>query len=269
MISVPLLTARFFRYRMQTSEPIYDVMTNKRKEETHPLKLVFLPSWFQPCRPATAKPPGCTLKIMIRLNALDCKLKNTILHIRNLYRQCLDQNPLFLKTCPYCGAKGTCRKRGSHERSLVAFHDGKPEVLRLRVPRVQCPCGKSHALLPDFIVPYLSYSLPMILQVLCDYFNRHLTVHGICQKYLITPPVIYRFKKQFLLHKKEWLGIVRDMSLPACDFLEETLAGSYSQFHDAFLRLTTYSFLQSHKNPANCERPRFGSADSHPFCHGL
>ena len=209
------------------------------------------------------------LKIMIRLNALDYKLKDAILHIRNLYQQCLNQNPLFLKVCPYCGAKGTCRKRGSYERNLVTFPDGKPEVLRLRVPRVQCSCGKSHALLPDFIVPYLSCSLPMILQVLCDYFNRHLTVRGICEKYLITPPVIYRFKKQFLLHKEDWLGIVRDISLPACTFLEEVMADSYSRFHDAFLRLTTYSFLQSHKNPANCKRPHFGPANSHPSCHNL
>lgn len=171
--------------------------------------------------------------------------------------------------CPYCGAKGTCRKRGSYERNLVTFFAGKPQVLRLRVPRVQCPCGKSHALLPDFIVPYLSYSLPMILLVLYDYFNRHLTVRGICEKYLITPPVIYRFKKQFLLHKKDWLGIVRDMSLPACTFLEEVMAESYSQFLDAFLMLTAYSFLQSHKNPANCKRPRFGPAGSGPSCHSL
>lgn len=198
---------------------------------------------------------------MIRLNALDCKLKNMILPIRRLYRQSLEQTPLFLIFCPYCGAKGTCRKRGSYERNLVVFSDGKLEALRLKVPRVQCPCGKSHALLPDLIVPYLSYSIPLILFILSDYFNRHLTVQDICDKYLITPPVLYRFKKQFLLHKKEWLGIVRDMSLSASAFLEELLTKPYSQFGDAYLRLTTYSFLQSHKNPANCARPHFGSAD--------
>ncbi len=218
---------------------------------------------MNPVRPSGfAGPLDWISKIMIRLNALDCKLKNTILHIRTLYRQCLLQNPLFLLVCPYCGAKGTCRKRGSYERSLVAFPDGKPQVFRLKVPRVQCPCGRSHALLPDLIVPYLSYSLPMILQVLCDYFNGHLTVQDICDKYLITPPVLYRFKKQFLLHKKEWLGIVRDMSSPACIFLEELLTEPYSQFGGAYLRLTTYSFLQSHRNPANCARPHFGPADT-------
>lgn len=206
---------------------------------------------------------------MIRLNALDCKLKNTVLPIRSLLRQCLKHSPLFLEVCPYCGAKGTCRPRGSYERNLVTFFDGKPEVLRLKVPRVQCPCGKSHALLPDFIVPYLSYALPMILSLLSDYFSRRISIRDICEKYLVSPPLIYRFKKLFLIHKKQWLGIVRDMALSAPDFMEGLLTGSYSRFHAAFLRLTTYSFLQSHKNPANCERPRFAPAVARPSCHGL
>lgn len=206
---------------------------------------------------------------MIRLNALDCKLKNTILSVRDLFRQSLEQSPLFLLVCPYCGAKGTCNKRGSYERSLVTFPDGKPQVVRLRIPRVQCTCGKSHALLPDFIVPYLSYSLPMILRILSDYFTRRLTIRGICEKYLVSPPLIYRFKKRFLIHKKQWLGILRDMELSTISFMEELLMSSYDRFHDAFLRLTTYSFLQSHKNPANCSRPRFGPADASSLCHDL
>ena len=206
---------------------------------------------------------------MIRLNALDRKLKNTILSVRDLFRQSLEQSPLFLLVCPYCGAKGTCKKRGSYERNLVTFSDGKTEVVRLRIPRVQCPCGKSHALLPDLIVPYLSYSLPLVLSILSDYFKRRLTIRGICEKYLLSPPLIYRFKKLFLLHKKQWLGALRDMELPGLSFMEESLTGSYSQFHDAFLRLTTYIFLQPHKNPANCSRLRFGPADTCPFCHNL
>ena len=206
---------------------------------------------------------------MIRLNALDCKLKNSILSIRNLFRQSLKHHPLFLLVCPYCGAKGTCRRRGSYERNLVIFSDGKPEVVRLRIPRVQCPCGRSHALLPDLIVPYLSYSLPMILMLLSDYFHKRLTIRGICEKYLVSPPLIYRLKKLFLLHKKQWLGVLRDKELSAPDFAERLQAQSYSRFRDAFLRLTTYSFLQSHKNPANCERPRFGPADTNPSYHDL
>lgn len=206
---------------------------------------------------------------MIRLNSLDCKLKNRILPVKELFRQSLAQSPLFLMACPFCGAKGTCRKRGSYERSLVTFSNGAAEVVRLKIPRVQCTCGKSHAFLPELIVPYLSYSLPMILLILSDYFKRRLTIRGICEKYLVSPPLIYRFKKLFLLHKKQWLGVLRDMELCAPDFVERLQTDSYSRFRDAFLRLTAYSFLQSHKNPANCKSPRLGPADAKPFCHGL
>lgn len=167
---------------------------------------------------------------MIRFYALNCKLKNTILNIRKLYQLSLQQNPRFLLVCPYCGGKGTCRPRGSYERNLVTFPDKVTAVIRLKIPRVQCSCGKSHALLPDFIVPYLSYALPMILQILSDYFQRRLTIHGICEKYLVSPPLIYRLKKLFLLHKKQWLGILRDRTLSAPDFIEELWAGPYARF---------------------------------------
>ena len=109
----------------------------------------------------------------------------------------------------------------------------------------------------------------MILLILSDYLKRRLTIHGICEKYMVSPPLIYRFKKMFLIHKKQWLGVLRDMEMAAFSFLDELLTASYSLFLDDFLRLTTYSFLQSHKNPADCERPRFGSADARPLCHDL
>ena len=150
----------------------------------------------------------------------------------------------------------------------IRFHSYIPAMQVLTFP-YPVGCGKSHALLPDLIVPYLSYSLPLVLSILSDYFKRRLTIRGICEKYLVSPPLIYRFKKLFLLHKKQWLGTLRDMELPGLSFMEELLTGSYSQFHDAFLRLTTYSFLQSHKNPADCSRPRFGPAHTCPFCHNL
>ena len=134
------------------------VMTDKRKEEAPPAK-VGLPLCMNPAMPSChCRTVGCTLRIMIRLNALDCKLKDTILHISKLFRQCLKQNPLFLMVCPYCGAKGTCRPRGSYERNLVTFSDGKPEVFRLKVPRVQCPCGRSQ----QAMIKYISQKLSLV-----------------------------------------------------------------------------------------------------------
>lgn len=109
----------------------------------------------------------------------------------------------------------------------------------------------------------------MILMILSDYFHRRLTIRGICEKYLVNVPLIYRLKKLFLLHKKQWLGALRDRELSAPDFVVELQTGSYSQFREAFLCLTAYSFLQSHKTPADCGRPRFGPADACLFYHSL
>lgn len=50
-------------------------------------------------------------------------------------------------------------------------------------------------------------------------------------------------REWFLLHKKQWLGTLHNMQLCTPDFVKELQTESYSQFQDAFLRLTTYSFL--------------------------
>lgn len=209
-------------------------------------------------------------KTMIRLNSLDFKIKNMMSTILFLFKRSMRKHPLCQVMCPSCGAVGQCRPHGSYHRNILHFLDGTTQILRIRIQRVLCPCGHSHALLPDFIVPYLSYSLPMILRILADYFSRRLTVTSICDKYGICVPALYRLKKQFLLHKREWLGILKDMETDGAAFLDQ-LHGSqdYSADASGFLRQTTYSFLQSHKNPANCARPHFPDPEIQEPVHNL
>ena len=207
---------------------------------------------------------------MIRLKSLDFKIKNRLLSVQSLFRECLAKHPLHREMCPFCGAVGQCRPHGSYHRNLVHFMDGKVQVFRLRIKRVLCSCRHSHALLPDLAVPYLSYSLPMILQILSDYFSRRLTLSALCEKYSISLPVLYRFKKLFLRHKREWLGVLEDLETKAPLFLEQLREReSYSAAAFEFLKQTTYSFLQSHKNPANCARPHFPDSASSRQVHNL
>lgn len=214
--------------------------------------------------------PTVLNKTMIRLKSLDCKIKNLFFSIIALFKRSLEKNPVYEQMCPFCGATGQCRMHGSYTRNLLHFSDGHTQTFRLKVPRVLCSCGHSHALLPDFIVPYLSYSLPMTLMVLADYFSGRMTISKICDKYDITVPVIYRLKKLFLIHKKEWLGVLGDMETVASDFLSGLLdSQNYSADALSFLRKTTYSFLQSHKNPANCARPYFPENKMRAPVHNL
>lgn len=237
--------------------------TKKKEKAFSPICFLF-PIYF------TAANANCMNKTMIRLKSLNCKLKNILSSITSLFQRCLDQSCLGQEMCPFCGTIGQCRMHGSYQRNLIHFLDGHAQVLKLTIPRVLCSCGHSHALLADFIVPYLSYSLPMIFMILADYFSNRIPISKICDKYDISVPVLYRLKKVFLIHKKEWLGILEDLETQAAAFLEGLLNSQvFSGFSFLFLKQTTHSFMQSHKNPANCLRPHFPDTEILALVHNL
>ena len=54
---------------------------------------------------------------------------------------------------------------------MVTLKNHRPVTVVLRVPRVKCTsCGRTHALLPEMLIPYSSYSLRFVLTVLEAYF---------------------------------------------------------------------------------------------------
>jgi len=92
-----------------------------------------------------------------------------ILHIKGvneisqeIYDKAIKILDLSLLTCPSCKHTGT---------TVHAYYDRRvrddKESFRLIVLRVKCSfCEKTHALLPDLIVPYSSISLKNIIQVI-------------------------------------------------------------------------------------------------------
>ena len=77
-----------------------------------------------------------------------------------------------LQTCPCCGARGSCSIHAYYDRSLVDFMGGSPVRHSLCIMRLICTCGHTHAILPDFIIPYSGYGLFFLLRVLAEYFLR-------------------------------------------------------------------------------------------------
>ena len=65
--------------------------------------------------------------------------------------------------CPSCGCAGNYTGHGSYRRHVV--FKGREEAVR--VPRVKCAsCSKTHAVLPEGVVPYRAYSEQLVLAVL-------------------------------------------------------------------------------------------------------
>lgn len=58
-------------------------------------------------------------------------------------------------------------------------------------------------------------------------------------------PFLIENRKWFLLHKKQCFGTLHNMELCMPDFIKELQTESYSRIQDAFLHLTTYSFLHN------------------------
>ena len=156
-----------------------------------------------------------------------------------------------LETCPICGSKGNCHIHDYYGRSIIDFKAGKQEKSDLCVLRVFCDsCNHAHAILPDVIIPYSSYSLFFVLRILGEYFAGLSTIEQLCERYGISQNQLFKWLALFKAHKKEWLGILADAETSDLSFLNNlAAAGSYSSFSMEFIRRSSRSFLQSHRNP--------------------
>lgn len=194
---------------------------------------------------------------MIRKNLLNLKLKFSFSTAKSRFLSFMERFDSEKEVCPTCGAKGQCRLYASYERYIIDLSEGKVVCERLLIRRVLCSCGHTHAVLPDFIIPYRQYSLPFILHILMLWYSHSMTANKIEDIYGVSYKVLARWKDLFGKHKDLWLGIVRSGKVDSLAFVKCILSiNPFSDFTFGFYNKTLYSFLQSHANPANCrQRP--------------
>ena len=197
------------------------------------------------------------LTVMIRLFTLFCKLFQTKNTSDILYERFTADFRSENEECPFCHARGNFVGFGSYQRYAVDMDGEKSVSHQISVRRIKCKnCSHTHALLPDFLVPYSQHSLSFILHVLFEYFLHDKTVEELCSWVQITPSMLYRWKALFLKHRSLWLSVLDQSVLSARDSIVHlSELASLSAFLHAFFRKTGFSFLQSHKNPANSRRP--------------
>lgn len=159
------------------------------------------------------------------------------------------------ETCPCCNRKGDCRIHAYYDRYLIDYFDETVEENVVRVLRLICSCGATHAVLPDPIIPYSTFSLFFILQVLKDRFCHFMTIDNICQKYGISPTAYYRFLKLFERHRRYYFGeMVSSEKGIGSTIKEIEVRNPFSSFASDFFLRTSMTFLQHHKNPASYQR---------------
>lgn len=87
---------------------------------------------------------------------------------QNSYLQSLmpDITDLHKNKCPHCKANNKLVKYGTYNRKLSILIDEHIEEYDLYVQRVKCnSCGSTHALLPNFIIPYKNMAIFSIAKI--------------------------------------------------------------------------------------------------------
>lgn len=155
------------------------------------------------------------------------------------------------QACPSCGSSGSCHIHAYYGRKIIDFIDGHPVTSEVTVLRLICgSCGHTHAVLPDLLIPYLSYGLFFILRVLGESFLRLSSLERLCERFHITRNQFYHWKHLWDAHKREWLGLLEDSEKSSLSFLAGlTVKTGYSSFARSFTAKSARSFLQSHRDP--------------------
>lgn len=188
---------------------------------------------------------------MIRKNALICKLIRIKISSKILFDSYMASFRPELETCPCCGSKGNCHIHAYYDRGIIDFINGKPVKSEVLILRLICDCGTTHAILPDFIIPYSGYGLFFILRILAEKFANLSSVEHLCERFSITRNQFYKWLNLWNTQKEEWLGVVTSMETSSFSFLKNIIRmPAYSGFSSGFVRRFRISFLQSHKNPA-------------------
>lgn len=190
-------------------------------------------------------------KLMIRVFTIFCKLNLKKLSAEALFSAAMQEfstDKLFslLLPCPICGAKHPdWSYHASYKRYLISFEKGLTIAYEISITRLICSsCKHTHAILPEIIIPYGSYSLLFILSVLRDYYLSHMTISILCDKYQISPSTLYAWKHLFLIHKKLWLGFLENISQDPLSFLSSFPSISNSLELEIFFKSHAQSFLQ-------------------------
>ncbi|MDR1700474.1 MAG: DUF6431 domain-containing protein [Lachnoclostridium sp.] len=141
-----------------------------------------------------------------------------------------------VKTCRICGAEDCCQPHDSYLRSMIYIHNHSRQEDVISIQRVKCSsCGKTHAILPDLLIPFGSFTLRFVIYVLKAYLSRTGSVAELCDFFSIAVSTLYdwihRFREQAnlllsALEQIEWVSqeaihrIESFPSLPTTFFLD-------------------------------------------------
>jgi hypothetical protein len=191
---------------------------------------------------------------MIRKFSLLCKLNFINNSDLSIFHSIYDSLSFSKEICSHCNARHSCSLHSTYERHLIAMQGHHIVCHTVTITRVICSsCGHTHAILPDILIPYGSYSLFFILKILRLYFLHTSTVTSLCEHFQISISTLYTWVHLFNQQKALWLGVLLHASTSSLSFLDDLLSNSC--FPEHFFHAFHFSFLQFHFITTRFEYP--------------
>ena len=98
--------------------------------------------------------------------------------------------------CPCCGSDKLI-SYGSYERNVIVYS----EYFKIKIKRVMCKeCGKTHALIPYFLIPYYQHEKTFIYRVCIEKILKETGVCKLLSKVEISRQLLYQWNKIFVIH---------------------------------------------------------------------
>jgi len=180
---------------------------------------------------------------MIRVKTLLCKLNSLNISDSELFLLFTQDFKRHCKyTCPCCGNSHDLHYHTSYNRMMISIRHGKRFEETISIRRLICPCGHTHALIPDFLIPYGSYSIRFILHVLLHYLIRNCSVTTLCEYFQISISTFYDWKKLFIDHHNLFIGAINEINRLTYSSLNTV--SDISSFPFEFFNRFGFSFLQ-------------------------
>lgn len=168
-----------------------------------------------------------------------------------LYTTLKFENNLISSACPSCGAPAWAfHKDGHYKRQFICYQDNKVVYHEIMITCVECSsCGHSHAILPNYIIPYSSYSIGFIVNLLYEYLtNQYKTIEELCTRFEISIPTFYRiyncFKSDSILIKSIATTLEYLSTLELATRLFQMLSNTFYSILTQFSCVYGYSFMQ-------------------------
>ena len=180
---------------------------------------------------------------MIRDIAIFIKLKHLKFTDQQIFDAAVSAFDASACSCPLCHARGRFRQIQSYDRHMISATNGARTDTVISAWRFLCEsCGHTHALLPDILIPFGSYSLRFILTVLAGYLERPGTVADYFAQWQIAVSTLYGWIHLFISHYNAWCLILDRIIWVCRDSLQSVF--SVPAFPSCFLSRYGFSFLQ-------------------------